>query len=127
MQYEVCLEMLEVGFEDGSAVWCGDVRDECNDVRDGSDGIKIDTWWSEDDELSACFGGVGKEFAGQFFQISPYSPTIRPPLGMYFSATCNQPPGAAHRSITHRDFDRRSYLRLRWMSLLLGERGMHGL
>lgn len=58
MQYEVCLEMLEVGFEDGSAVWCGDVRDECNDVRDGSDGIKIDTWWSEDDELSACFGGV---------------------------------------------------------------------
>lgn len=68
MQYEVCLEMLEVGFEDGSAVWCGDVRDECNDVRDGSDGIKIDTWWSEDDELLACFGGVERSLQDNFFR-----------------------------------------------------------
>jgi hypothetical protein len=49
-----------------------------------------------------------------------HAPTMRPPFGMYFSATCNQPPGAAHKSITHLDFERRSYFRFKWMSLLHG-------
>lgn len=37
--------------------------------------------------------------------------------GMFLAATCSQPPGAAHRSMTHLAEARKSYLRFSWTSL----------
>ena len=37
--------------------------------------------------------------------------------GMYLLATCNQPPGAAHRSIQHLALSKKEYFLFSWMSL----------
>lgn len=45
------------------------------------------------------------------------TPTMSELIGMYFAATCSQPPGAAHRSMHARAPLKKSYLRLSWTSL----------
>lgn len=42
---------------------------------------------------------------------------MRDCVGQYFEATCDHEPGAAQRSSTAFDFDRRSYFLFSWISL----------
>ena len=89
-------------------MWGGDIACECDYSGDGLDWNQIDTLMYSTETIS--------ERAQERERIQS-APTMTLFTGMYLLATCNQPPGAAHKSIVHLADSRKLYFLLSWMSL----------
>lgn len=108
VEYDIGFPVFHMRAEELATFCASDIGGEGSDMRYRADRDEIDTY-HQDSEVS----GMKRQSVAQ----DRYSPIIKLLGGIYLLATCSQPPGAAQRSITHREPSRNSNFLFNWMSL----------